>query len=220
MAAVCVAAGLAGGLVAAERSSASMAAAATSFLGSLSPEQRPKATFAFESDERTHWHFIPADAFPRKGLTLKEMNEAQRERVRGLLKAGLSQRGYLTATQIMELEALLGQIERATGPAAAAPRTWCGIPSGTSSPSSARRRARRAWGWRVEGHHVSLQFTIVNGTLVANSPFFFGSNPAEVREGPQTGPADSRAARRHGPRPRDGARCRRSGRRRSSRTSR
>ena len=68
---VCVAAGLAGGLVAAERSSASMATAATSFLGSLSPEQRQKATFAFESDERTHWHFIPADA-SRKGLTLKE----------------------------------------------------------------------------------------------------------------------------------------------------
>ena len=76
MAVACVAAGLAGGLVAAERSSASMAAAATSFLGSLSPEQRQKATFAFESDERTHWHFIPTDAFPRKGLTLKEMNEA------------------------------------------------------------------------------------------------------------------------------------------------
>ena len=112
MAAVCVAAGLAGGLVAAERSSASMATAAASFLSSLSPEQRQKATFAFESDERTHWHFIPADAFPRKGLTLKEMNEAQRERVRGLLKAGLSQRGYLTATQIMDLETLLGQIEQ------------------------------------------------------------------------------------------------------------
>ena len=115
LAAVCVAAGLAGGLVAAERSSASMATAATSLLSSLSPEQRQKATFAFESDERTHWHFIPADAFPRKGLTLKEMNEAQRERVRGLLKAGLSQRGYLTATQIMDLETLLGR-DRAAQP--------------------------------------------------------------------------------------------------------
>jgi hypothetical protein len=47
--------------------------------------------------------------------------------------------------------------------------------------------SKATWGWRVEGHHVSLQFTIVNGTFVANSPFFFGSNPAEVREGPQKG---------------------------------
>src|SRR3954465_7511161 len=89
----CLAAALTGGLIAAERSSSAMASAATSFLGSLSPEQRQKATFAFESDERTHWHFIPTDVFPRKGLTLKEMTDAQREHVRGLLKAGLSQRG-------------------------------------------------------------------------------------------------------------------------------
>ena len=47
LASACFAAALAGGLVAAERSSATMAAAATSFLGSLSPEQRQKATFAF-----------------------------------------------------------------------------------------------------------------------------------------------------------------------------
>jgi hypothetical protein len=47
--------------------------------------------------------------------------------------------------------------------------------------------ARDTWGWRVEGHHVSLNFTIVNGTLVAGSPSFFGSNPAEVRAGPKKG---------------------------------
>ena len=52
------------------------------------------------------------------------------------------------------------------------------------------------WGWRVEGHHVSLQFTVVNGTLVASSPFFFGSNPAEVLEGPQKGLRILGAARR------------------------
>ncbi|MBI3490906.1 MAG: DUF3500 domain-containing protein, partial [Acidobacteria bacterium] len=47
--------------------------------------------------------------------------------------------------------------------------------------------ARDPWGWRVEGHHVSLHFTVVNGILVASSPSFFGSNPAEVREGPKKG---------------------------------
>jgi hypothetical protein len=46
---------------------------------------------------------------------------------------------------------------------------------------------KNTWGWRIEGHHVSLHFTLVNGTLVASSPSFFGSNPAEVREGPKQG---------------------------------
>jgi hypothetical protein len=51
---------------------------------------------------------------------------------------------------------------------------------GTPSPTG-------TWGWRVEGHHVSLHFLVVNGTMVASSPTFFGSNPAEVREGPKKG---------------------------------
>ena len=46
---------------------------------------------------------------------------------------------------------------------------------------------KETWGWRAEGHHVSLQFTIVNGTMVASSPTMFGSNPAEVADGPKKG---------------------------------
>jgi hypothetical protein len=182
-----LAAGLAGWLVAAERSSASMASAATSFLSALSPEQRQKATFAFESDERLHWHFIPTEAFPRRGLTLKELSEPQRERVRGLLKAGLSQRGYLTASQIMDLENLLGQIEQRARSSGRGAESMVRDPEKYFVSIFGTPSSKATWGWRVEGHHVSLQFTIVNGTLVANSPFFFGSNPAEVREGPQKG---------------------------------
>jgi hypothetical protein len=185
--AVCLAAALAGGLVTAERSSAAMATAAESFLTSLSPEQRQKATFAFDSDERTHWHFIPTDGFPRKGLTIKEMSEPQRERVRGLLKAGLSQRGYLTATQIMELESLLGQIEQRARSSGRGAENMIRDPERYFVSIFGTPSTKTTWGWRLEGHHVSLQFTIVNGALVANSPFFFGSNPADVREGPQTG---------------------------------
>src|SRR5262249_14020267 len=47
--------------------------------------------------------------------------------------------------------------------------------------------ASGSWGWRVEGHHVSLNFTIVDGALVAATPQFFGSNPAEVMSGPKKG---------------------------------
>jgi Protein of unknown function (DUF3500) len=180
-----------GSMVAAERSSAAMATAATKFLGALTPEQRQQATFAFaNSEERLHWGFVPSEMFPRKGLLTRDMTEPQRKLVHELLKAGLSQRGYLTASQIMDLESILGEIERAErarsgrGEAARAlerdPVKYYVSVFGTPS-------TRETWGWRVEGHHVSLNFTVVNGTLVASSPSFFGSNPAEVRDGPKKG---------------------------------
>src|SRR4029450_6790348 len=109
---VCAIAAGTGAVVASERSSSSMASAATAFLNGLSAEQRQKAVFPFDSDERTHWNFIPIEAFPRNGLTVNEMNEAQRNLGHGLLKAGLSQRGYLTAPAIMDLETLLGGLEQ------------------------------------------------------------------------------------------------------------
>ena len=190
MAVAFVAAGAAGSLISAERSSTSMAAAASKFVASLTPEQRQQATFAFDSDERLHWHFIPTETFPRKGLTIKAMNESQRKLAYDLMKAGLSQRGYMTASSIMELETVLGALEAAQRAAAAQPprntplvrdpeRYFFSI-FGTPSPKD-------TWGWRVEGHHVSLHFTVVNGTLVQGAPSFFGSNPAEVREGPKKG---------------------------------
>ena len=180
-------------LTSAERSSAAMASAASKFIGTLTAEQRQKAVFAFASDERTHWHFIPtgpAPMFPRNGLTVKEMTAAQRALAHELLKTGLSQRGYLTASSIMDLETVLGALEAAQRAAGPQP------PRGTPIVRDPERyffsifgtpSAKDTWGWRVEGHHVSLQFTVVDGTLVAGAPSFFGSNPAEVREGPKKG---------------------------------
>jgi hypothetical protein len=128
--------------------------------------------------------------FPRNGLTIKEMTEAQRKLALDLLHAGLSQRGYMTATSIMDLEKVLGALEAAQRAAAAQP------PRGTPIVRDPERyffsifgtpSTKETWGWRVEGHHISLHFTVVDGTLVAGAPSFFGSNPAEVREGPQKG---------------------------------
>jgi Protein of unknown function (DUF3500) len=178
-----------GSLVAAERSSSAMASAASKFMASLTPEQRQQASFEFNSDERLRWHFIPTEMFPRKGLLVRDMNDAQRKLAHDLLKAGLSQRGYLTASSIMDLETVLGALEEAQR---TTERSRTGTPlvrdpvkyffSIFGTPST-----QNTWGWRVEGHHVSLHFNVVNGTLVASSPTFFGSNPAEVREGPKKG---------------------------------
>lgn len=177
----------------AEQAAVTMATSAGRFLASLTPEQKQKAQFAFDSPERTHWHFIPtgpAPMFPRNGLTIKEMQPSQRALAHDLLKAGLSQHGYMTATQIMDLESTLGAIEKAEVTAqGVGPR---GMPP-TRDPDRyfwsifGTPDAKGTWGWRVEGHHVSLQFTVVNGAITVSAPTFFGSNPAEVREGPKKG---------------------------------
>lgn len=167
-----------------------MASAATKFLESLTAEQRQQGTFAFASDERMHWHFIPTETFPRNGLTIKQMTAPQRKLAHDLLRTGMSQRGYITVTDIMELENVLNALESAQRAASATP------PRGTPLVRDPERyffsvfgtpAAKGTWGWRVEGHHLSLNFTVVNGTFVAGSPAFMGTNPAEVREGPKKG---------------------------------
>jgi len=169
---------------ASSKAAAAMTTAATHFLEGLTADQRTQATFPVNAEEMTRWNFIPTNMFPRKGVPIKEMSEKQRELAHGLLKAGLSQRGYLTATSIMSLETILHAIENSGGRKGANvrdPELYFFTIFGTPSPKS-------AWGWRVEGHHVSLHFAIANNTAVASSPSFFGSNPAEVREeGPKKG---------------------------------
>src|SRR5690348_14660409 len=83
---------VAGTVISAQRSSSTMATAATAFVNSLSLEQKQKAVFPFESSERTHWNFIPSEMFPRNGLLVKDMNESQRKLAHDLLKSALSQK--------------------------------------------------------------------------------------------------------------------------------
>ena len=182
-------AGLMGSLVASQRSASAMAKATTALLDSLTPEQRQKMAMPFDSAERTRWHFIPTNSFPRQGLPLKEMTEPQRKLAHDLLRSALSQRGYTITTSIMnDLEAILRDAEaaaraakgQATGGQIRDPELYYFAVFGTPA-------AKGAWAWRVEGHHVSLHFTVGNGTTVSAAPSFFGTNPAEVREGPKQG---------------------------------
>jgi hypothetical protein len=180
LAAVLLAAAAIGSTIAAERSSSTMATAASRFLQGLTPEQRQQAAFAFDGDERLRWHFIPTETFPRKGLLIRNMNGSQRKLAHDLLKAGLSQRGYLMASAIMDLETVLKALEAPNGRLERDPEKYFFSVFGTPSVTD-------TWGWRVEGHHISLHFTVVNGTMVSGAPTFFGSNPAEVRDGPKKG---------------------------------
>ena len=206
---VCTAAGLvvagtwAGAIaVAQQRAAAGIAKAATAFLSTLSDEQRQKASFPLASEEWTRWHFVPTTSFPRNGLPLAEMSDAQRQRALDLMRASLSQAGYTTATTIIQLETPLKAIEAE----AAAARARAAAP-GADAQGGARRgggrgtpmvrdpnlyyfsifgspAAQTGWGWRVEGHHLSLRFAVDNGKMrVTSTPQFLGANPAQVPEG-------------------------------------
>ena len=152
-----------------------MSESANAFLASLTPEQRAKAAIPLNDPERMNWFYTPV---PRKGLPLKEMTAPQKHLAQSLLAAGLSQRGYIKATTIMSLEDVLRIMEHDSGERR--------NPDGYFFSIFGEPAPQGVWGYRVEGHHVSQNFTIVNGKVVG-SPSFFGSNPAEVREGPRKG---------------------------------
>jgi Protein of unknown function (DUF3500) len=152
-----------------------MTQAANHFLVSLSAEQRAKAVIPFHDDERFNWHFIPRE---RKGLPLREMTPPQKHLAQALLAAGLSQQGYVKAVTIMSLEDVLRIMEKDDGERRNPEKYYFTI---FGEPSD-----MGTWGYRIEGHHVSQNFTIVNGK-VQGAPSFFGTNPAEIREGPRKG---------------------------------
>ncbi len=152
-----------------------MAEAANDFLTSLKTDQYTKASFDLKSDERTNWHFIPKT---RVGLPFKEMTKEQRNFAHALLDSGLSQRGYVKATEIMSLELVLFDLENKS-PKRDPELYYVSIFGHPGSTNT--------WGWRVEGHHLSINFTIVDGKEISTTPSFFGSNPGEVKEGPRKG---------------------------------
>lgn len=156
-----------------------MLRAARAFLATLDPAEKSQAMFPFNSEERFRWFYTPV---PRKGISLKEMNETQKKAALDLLGAGLSEKGYSKAETIRKLEDVLRELEQGSGPKRD-PELYFFTFFGEPSESG-------AWGWRYEGHHCSQNWTMVNGRSISglsSSPQFFGANPAEVRSGPMKG---------------------------------
>jgi hypothetical protein len=157
-----------------------MASAARNLWASLTPEQQTKIGFDFKDALRYDWHFIPR---PRKGLPLKEMSGEQKALAHALLASGMGQSGYIKAETIISLEQILANMEKGSGPARDTEAYFFNL----FGDPNASGESKEPWGWRLEGHHLSLNFTIVGDQGVAGGPTFMGSNPAEVRSGPRQG---------------------------------
>ncbi len=157
---------------------AGMAAAANEFLQTLTGEQRSAIQFDFDANERYNWHYIPKS---RKGLPLKELSETQRQSALKLLHTALSDTGFKKTTAIMQLEGILRDAEgRSTGDTYRDPSKYYFSVFGNPATDS-------IWGWRLEGHHISFNFSAKNNELVSGTPGFLGTNPAIVLSGPEKG---------------------------------
>lgn len=162
------------------QAAADMADACSKFLDSLSPEQKARATFDYLDGERVFWYYPPMN---RHGLALRDMDDNQRSLAYAIMASGLDKAAYERAVAIIDHEAILGPLEKEQGTVTFVrdPElyyfTVFGDPKSKEDP----------WGWRAEGHHVSLHFSVWGDQVLSVTPFFFDANPAEVRKGPRTG---------------------------------
>ena len=155
-----------------------MAAAAAAFLETLQADQQNKAILDFaDAEERKNWHYVPRQ---RAGLPLKEMDGKQQESALTLVATGLSAAGYRKATTITRLEEVLAEIEGPGHRLVRDPELYYvsifGRPGGDAP-----------WGWRFEGHHISLNYLLIESRLAGQAPHFFGANPARVLHGARQG---------------------------------
>ena len=151
---------------------------ANDFLLLLDETQSAKARYSFEDEERFDWHFVPRE---RNGIPFKELNDSQRQAALNLLKASLSDQGFQKANNIMALENILREVESRGGD------DTYRDPLNYSLTIFGNPDGQNIWGWRLEGHHISINFSSAKGELVSSTPTFWGSNPAIVRTGRFTG---------------------------------
>lgn len=161
-----------------ESTQGEMSAAANKFLQSLSGGQKAKAQFRFDQEERYNWHFT---AKSRKGIPLEELSSVQLQAAMDLLHTALSDTGFKKTNAIIELEGILRSVEnRPENDSYRDPGKYYFSFFGDPITDS-------VWGWRLEGHHISFNFSSRNNLLISATPGFLGANPALVLSGPDKG---------------------------------
>ncbi len=151
---------------------ADMVGAAKTLMGAVSKDGLAKLHQPIATEKRVVWHFIPMDT--RNGLPMMEMEPSQRMLAMKLLETVLSQVGYDKAKTVMSLENVLRMLE---GPGSEQKRN----PEKYYFEIFGDVGADSRWGLSVEGHHLSVNFTMMGNKIVDSTPQFFASNPAELK---------------------------------------
>lgn len=157
---------------------AAMTEAAQAFVASLDDEQKRIVLKEFDdTDERERFLPVP---FPTTGLRFDAMSDDQIQLAHALLTTGLSAAGYEKASQIVELDDYLVELENLRGRSIRFHGSQNYNVAIFGTPAS-----KGAWSWRFHGHHLYLAFTVVDGKAAATAPAFFGAEPHDVTEGPR-----------------------------------
>ncbi|MBR7825579.1 DUF3500 domain-containing protein [Actinospica sp. MGRD01-02] len=144
----------------------------SALLSCMTVEQRARSWFPLDAADRRDWDFVPKP--DRAGLPLSAMDGHQRALAHTLLSSGLSMRGYTMALSIMAMENVLRETGAARfGVAAADMRN----PDLYFFSFFGRPSHEETWGWRVVGHHLSLNYTIVDQRFLSVTPCNMGSQP-------------------------------------------
>ncbi len=145
--------------------------AAEAFLGSLTEEQRKKATFPVDDDQWRRWDNRSWTL--RQGIAFSEMNARQRELAFALLGASLSARGLRKTTDIMKLNETLAELAK-NFEEYGQWQYWLAV-MGTPSDTE-------PWGWQMDGHHCDINYFVL-GDQVVMTPTFMGSEPVRAEAG-------------------------------------
>ena len=159
-----------------ESSASAMANTAKKFISTLNAEKLEKVVFEFTDRKQTAWHFFPNIGDMRAGLPLNALNNDQRDLVKQLLNALLTVEGFEEQENVRLIHGLKKNLAAEDNPRHLYYLAIFGTPS-----------TKKTWGWRFEGHHLSLNCTLVNGQEFSITPSFWGSGPVTISKGPHAG---------------------------------
>jgi hypothetical protein len=155
---------------------AAMRNAAAAWLALLDADATAQARFAYDDPLRQRWNFMGPSAKP--GFRLEQMDDVQREAAWALIGTALGETGLDKARNVMLLQDVLRDL--GDPPASRNSQRFSLVVFG--EPAASGR-----WGWRLEGHHLSLSFSLAEDRVVGVTPSSFSSNPNTVPSGPYRG---------------------------------
>ena len=146
----------------------SMAEIAQELISSLDPRKTAELVYEFENSSREHWHFFP-NWSGRKGIPLSQFSKKQKGYIKELLHLLLTSEAFQEQENIRLIHGLRKDLSDPNNPMNLYYLSIFGSPSTNTT-----------WSWRFEGHHLSLNCTLVDGKLFSVTPSFWGSSPVRT----------------------------------------
>jgi hypothetical protein len=157
---------------------ADLLAATRSFLSGLEPDKRKAASFAWDGREWRGWNYFGSAGNIKPGLRLEQMSPAQKAVAWDLLATLLSPAGQQKSRNVMTLQDVLAASGNGAGERSSERFSFAvfGTPA-----------ERGAWGFRLEGHHLTQSIAVRDGRIASITPSSFSANPNRVTSGAHAG---------------------------------